>query len=285
VDRLIDLVLHAVRRWWEGPQLFNLCAVAVLVGIMVVAERVRFGTAQRYVSSNVRTDALYAVFYLGGFFALLVGTTVFRAARLLLQSVVPGVPFNLLSGLPPLVQYPVFFLVGDMIDYWTHRWSHANRVLWAFHSVHHSQDVLTVLTSFRSHFADMIVRVGGSFVAGLVLGATPETWLIVTLLALWHSAVTHSGLDWSFGPLARLVVSPRHHGIHHSTRPEHHGRNFGVVFSLWDYLFGTAESRARLPQPYGLPGPRMPESFFRQLAVPFLTLARARGTTTAAARG
>jgi sterol desaturase/sphingolipid hydroxylase (fatty acid hydroxylase superfamily) len=34
-------------------------------------------------------------------------------------------------------------------------------------------------------------------------------------------------------------VSPQFHRIHHSIEPEHRDRNFGVIFSFWDRLFGT----------------------------------------------
>lgn len=36
-----------------------------------------------------------------------------------------------------------------------------------------------------------------------------------------------------------MVVTPQFHRVHHSIEPEHQDRNFGVVLSVWDRIFGT----------------------------------------------
>ena len=36
-----------------------------------------------------------------------------------------------------------------------------------------------------------------------------------------------------------VLVSPVAHRIHHSDLPEHHDRNLGHVFIIWDRIFGT----------------------------------------------
>ena len=41
------------------------------------------------------------------------------------------------------------------------------------------------------------------------------------------------------GWLGRLIQSPGHHQIHHSTNPAHHDRNLGFCLSVWDWAFGT----------------------------------------------
>ena len=49
----------------------------------------------------------------------------------------------------------------------------------------------------------------------------------------------HTQIPWRFGPLHWVLVTPRFHLYHHSIDPAHHDRNFGIVFSFWDRLFGT----------------------------------------------
>ena len=39
--------------------------------------------------------------------------------------------------------------------------------------------------------------------------------------------------------LARVLVTPDTHRIHHSLRPDEGNANFGIVSSIWDRLFGT----------------------------------------------
>jgi sterol desaturase/sphingolipid hydroxylase (fatty acid hydroxylase superfamily) len=54
------------------------------------------------------------------------------------------------------------------------------------------------------------------------------------------SHLQHTHLWVSFpGRLGRIILSPAHHQIHHSTNPDHFGRNFGSTLALWDRLFGT----------------------------------------------
>ena len=50
-----------------------------------------------------------------------------------------------------------------------------------------------------------------------------------------HSELPFCATGW----LGRLIQSPGHHQIHHSTKPEHHDRNLGFCLSLWDTVFGT----------------------------------------------
>jgi sterol desaturase/sphingolipid hydroxylase (fatty acid hydroxylase superfamily) len=55
-------------------------------------------------------------------------------------------------------------------------------------------------------------------------------------------------------------------------------KNFGIVFSAWDFLFGTAYwPRDRSPQQLGYPGgEEMPESLHGQVLWPLLGKAPAR---------
>jgi sterol desaturase/sphingolipid hydroxylase (fatty acid hydroxylase superfamily) len=89
-------------------------------------------------------------------------------------------------------------------------------------------------------------------------------------------ALQHAQLDWRFGPLYRVVVSPVFHSIHHSAEPRHHNRNYSAMFSIWDYLFGTAAVSATRPRVYGVEGLAMAESLPAQLFTPFRMLARKR---------
>jgi hypothetical protein len=43
----------------------------------------------------------------------------------------------------------------------------------------------------------------------------------------------------NLGPLRYLLVTPQSHRVHHSIEARHADRNFGVILSVWDRLFGT----------------------------------------------
>ena len=56
----------------------------------------------------------------------------------------------------------------------------------------------------------------------------------------FHPAVNTSAEILDFGQvIGRVISSPAQHFIHHSTADDHLDKNFAIVFSLWDWMFGT----------------------------------------------
>jgi len=51
--------------------------------------------------------------------------------------------------------------------------------------------------------------------------------------------VRHTHFKLSFGWLNNVILSPHYHQLHHSTNPKHYDKNFGLMLSVWDRLFGT----------------------------------------------
>lgn len=125
--------------------------------------------------------------------------------------------------------------------------------LWEFHKVHHSAEVLTPITNYRSHPVQSIVF--GFLTAGfsgIVLGIfdylfdydlTVLEILGVNAAFFIFMAVSvnlqHTHVWISFGALDRILISPAMHQVHHSVDPRHRGKNLGAVFSIWDALAGT----------------------------------------------
>ena len=60
------------------------------------------------------------------------------------------------------------FLLDDFSKYWVHRWMHKWPILWALHKVHHSAEVLTPMTVYRTHPLEGIVfTLRGTFTQGV----------------------------------------------------------------------------------------------------------------------
>lgn len=149
---------------------------------------------------------------------------------------------------------------GQFVAHWLH---HKIPMLWAFHAVHHSAPEMTPLTASRVHPVEVIVaRVVATGVAGFVLGlwtAMVQPVLSVQtvfgahaaflLFQLAFSAVRHSSIPISFGPIERVLVSPRMHQLHHSNDPAHYDQNFGQILSVWDAMIGR---RLRTMPPEGV---------------------------------
>lgn len=260
---------------WTSPQVAG-SAISVVV-VLIVAARLRFGPRawRELLSRRVRTDAVYAVFYVGGFYAFFIAGPAYRILTAAVERHAPFLQLHLLAHLPLYAQFFVASVAMDGVLYWTHRWMHRSRWLWAFHSVHHSPQELTPLANFRFHLGDVFVRGLAQFVPGLLLGVPAYVWLPTVWIQVALDGLAHSGLGWGYGPVGSLLVSPRFHRVHHSADPAHYNTNFGMTYSFWDRLFGTAVRRPDAPARYGVPGLAVPESFIRQLAFPFLFLAGA----------
>jgi sterol desaturase/sphingolipid hydroxylase (fatty acid hydroxylase superfamily) len=148
----------------------------------------------------------------------------------------------------------VLLLFDDFCRYWVHRWMHTSRLLWQFHKVHHSPEVLVPISQMRHHPVNSLFNLGRNIVStGLVTGLFvwffPGDLTVVTVAGvnagrmvfyLTGGNLRHSHVWLSFGPkLSHVFISPAQHQIHHSKAPEHIDRNFGSQFALWDWMFGT----------------------------------------------
>jgi Fatty acid hydroxylase superfamily len=142
--------------------------------------------------------------------------------------------------LPHIALVPgwVFVVVGllaiDATDWLVHLVNHKINALWRLHAVHHSQEEVSVLTTFRAH---PLVHLSFVFAAipGFLLAANAATPAVLMTSYACLGALPHANLRWSYGPLGKIFSSPAYHRAHHRST----GRldvNLGVVFSLWDVL-------------------------------------------------
>ncbi len=162
-------------------------------------------------------------------------------------------------------------VLRDLGTYITHRLSHTVPMLWEFHKVHHSAEVLTPFTVYRKHpvynvVGDLVqlflVAPVQGLIAFLFVGEpAPLTILGANLVfSLFHVAganLRHSHIWLPFGPVwSRILISPAQHQVHHSKAERHWNRNYGEVFALWDWLFGSLyiPGKAREVLEFGVAG-------------------------------
>jgi len=213
---------------------------------------------------------------LGGFSAALVT---------LLQPVALGPVARLVDahrlGLLSLLPLPRWASVAAaviLLDYtlwhW-HRWTHRVPWLWRFHLVHHADRDLDVSTALRFHFGEMALSVPYRAAQMALIGAGSEALALWTGVLLVSIAFHHSNLRLPAAldvRLARVLVTPRMHGIHHSERREEMDSNFSSLLSVWDALHRTL--RLDVPQErvsIGVPGyrDRRELGLRAQLTLPF----------------
>ncbi len=145
-----------------------------------------------------------------------------------------------------------YTLAADLSVYLIHRLHHASSVLWPIHALHHSAQVLTPVTLFRKHplwnfTANLLAKAltglfGGIFVF-VYMGSPSFGFLlgINTIYAAYNlcgANLRHSHIWLSWGrPLSHLFISPAMHQVHHD--PDRMNHNYGEIFAIWDWLFGT----------------------------------------------
>jgi sterol desaturase/sphingolipid hydroxylase (fatty acid hydroxylase superfamily) len=140
----------------------------------------------------------------------------------------------------PVLQGALFLIATDFTLYWVHRGRHGFGWWWEFHKHHHSATEFNAITQARGHPLDSAAIAISVAIPVHILGGTVGDALFVLVPLAFHAGLTHSMLPWSWGWFGRYVLySPLGHRIHHSALPEHKDRNFGSLFPVWDWMFGT----------------------------------------------
>ncbi len=147
---------------------------------------------------------------------------------------VPGI-----TELPLFLKYAIWILAVDLTS-WFHHWvKHKVPWFWQIHAVHHSQREMNLFTDLRYHaFEYLISRTLVTFPL-MMLGTNLKEILYFNLIHEWYTRMYHARIGSNFGWLRYILVTPQSHRIHHSRKSAHVDKNFGVIFSFWDRLFGT----------------------------------------------
>src|SRR6266853_1739211 len=238
-----------------------------ILGAVYLLERRAGVDPTRYRTRNFANDVAYTLFYKAGLYDVLLLAAITNA----FDTQLSAFRLHLLAGVPWPMGLALFWIGGDLLTYWWHRLQHRSRFLWAFHSVHHSQEQMTMLTASRRHPLEMLsMNVLLYFlVFQFLLGIPTRGWLPLSVILTGLIAIQHAQLDWRLGPLTRVLVSPRFHAFHHSADPRHANANFGFLFSCWDHMFGTALGEEPRPVRFGVEGRPVGESLWSQLVSPF----------------
>jgi sterol desaturase/sphingolipid hydroxylase (fatty acid hydroxylase superfamily) len=152
----------------------------------------------------------------------------------------------------PVPGFARVILAIVMLDYTLYLWhvlTHRMPFLWRFHEVHHIDREMDATTALRFHFGEIAISVLFRAAQVLTIGPSPmalASWqLFLFLCILFHHSNVRLPLDWE-RRLARLIITPRLHGIHHSIEPAEMNSNWSSGLTIWDWLHGTL--RTGVPQ-------------------------------------
>ena len=192
--------------------------------------------------------------------------------------------------LGPATVWPVYLqiiaalLLAEFFIWFNHFVRHKVRMFWFFHAVHHSQKEMNVFTDDRAHIVDLLIGSLLSLIPFFIFHVS--NYYAVVLIGIYkpiHNRFIHANIKINLGWLGWLFTSPQFHRVHHSIEPEHTDKNFGVYFSIYDHLFGTAcKSRNVYPQT-GIADSRfptedrvrvtaLPKNMLLQMAYPFVQI-------------
>jgi sterol desaturase/sphingolipid hydroxylase (fatty acid hydroxylase superfamily) len=152
-------------------------------------------------------------------------------------------------GLPSPLAEKVLGIV--LLDYSLYAWHillHRVPWLWRSHIVHHADLVLDTSTALRFHWLEFLASIPWRLAQVVVLGIPPPTLALWQKLTLIEVLFHHANLRLPSKverQLSRFVMTPRLHGIHHSTDAEQSHTNFSSGLTIWDVLHRTLKTGVR----------------------------------------
>lgn len=176
------------------------------------------------------------------------------------------------SSQPLWLQFIEILFAVDLVSYWSHRAFHRVPLLWRFHSIHHSIEQMDWLAGSRLHFVDVIATRLIGFLPIFLLGFSPGAVYGYLIFVSFHAVYIHANVRHRWPFVRNVITTPEFHHWHHAAEPEAVDKNFAVLLSCIDRLFGTAYRPDRWPSRYGVLEGKPPDDYLTQLTHPFRAL-------------
>ena len=186
-----------------------------------------------------RTDLYLYLYYCFSLDRFLVAALGLLGPFFIFGLLINGANLGIAASWPEPVQFVAFILLADFVGYWFHRVAHTTPALWELHKFHHAATSMNFITAHRNHPMEVTMQLPLRAIPMLILGPSVHEYILYVAIHHFVILLQHSNFNITFGPLERILVSPRFHLVHHSTKIEHCDKNFGVIFSFWDDIFRT----------------------------------------------
>lgn len=147
----------------------------------------------------------------------------------------------------------VLVIVQDLLYWVLHYVGHYSRMFWAMHVTHHSSEHFNLTTGFRSTVFEPLYR-AFFYVPLALMGFNAIDILYSYLLVQVYGNIVHTQYHVKLPKwYGWIFVTPSHHRVHHASNVPYLDKNMGMMFIIWDRLFGTFREED-LPEPikYGL---------------------------------
>lgn len=138
----------------------------------------------------------------------------------------------------PFMYWGILLITQDFMFYWLHRIDHYCRVFWAVHVTHHSSEEYNLTVGFRSSVFQPLYRFI-YFIPLALLGFKGIDIMFIYSATQIYGILIHTQTVDKLGFLEYFMSTPSHHRVHHASNVLYLDKNMGMVFIIWDKLFGT----------------------------------------------
>jgi sterol desaturase/sphingolipid hydroxylase (fatty acid hydroxylase superfamily) len=167
------------------------------------------------------------------------------------------------------IKWILAFAFFDLAIYLWHVASHKYECLWRFHKVHHSDKGFNVSTGFRFHVFDLLIEIIYKCIFVVVFGVNAYLVISIEIVELFFILFHHANIRVpNEEVISKIIITPSLHRTHHSTLRKEHDSNYGIVFSIWDRIFGTRKEL--VPENIGLDLIEA-ENFIQLFSLAFIT--------------
>lgn len=153
--------------------------------------------------------------------------------------------------------------------WWSHRWS----PLWRLHSVHHSVTRFYGFNGLMKHPLHQLFETSLATAPLVIIGLPVDVATALVCCVAIQLLVQHSNVDYRAGAVRWLIAVNQVHRFHHLKWSGVGDVNFGLFFTVWDRLLGTAvwdPSKRFSSAELGIAAePEHPSSYIAQLRYPF----------------
>ncbi|MBE2290436.1 MAG: sterol desaturase family protein [Chitinophagaceae bacterium] len=158
--------------------------------------------------------------------------------------------------LPPVMYWALLLLGEDFMFWLEHFVDHNCRLFWAVHVTHHSSPEYNLSTGFRSSVF-MPVYKYFYFIPLVLLGFHPSDIIFMYSITQVYGILVHTQfIKKAPAWVEYIFVTPGLHRVHHASNIPYLDKNMGMVFIIWDRLFGTYSPELPEEKPhYGITKP------------------------------
>jgi sterol desaturase/sphingolipid hydroxylase (fatty acid hydroxylase superfamily) len=156
----------------------------------------------------------------------------------------------------PIV-YWVLLLIGEDFLFWLeHLVDHSSRIFWAVHVTHHSSPEYNLTTGFRSSVLMPFYKYL-YFLPLVLLNFKPMDVVFIYSVTQIYGILVHTQYIKKMPRFIEyILVTPSHHRVHHASNTPYLDKNMGMVFIIWDRIFGTFQEEIADEVPhYGITKP------------------------------